>query len=482
MRKFNRHRKNKILEESSEDDDDSGCAIDELYYYSWIPLKTKNITNSSSLNLNKIIKYQLPLQDFSKNFCLNIKNKKEYSEFKEFIVKRKQNYFGQGIPKKIVGEKVYCRQCKSPIESKTLAITAITHFGVYAHWHPNCFVCLIFGEECTEAEGKTWHLNHFCCIKCNQPLAGCQYVMKILKENKKEFPFCLSCCQNISSNNYCATCFVKIPSDYPHIVAKRALIGLPYSLINNQLFCNYSKTINWKQKPPSFSPPPPLPINGPPPLPPSFIKRSSSSENFYETVAPSMPKRKTNFEKIFGTNKSTPNLPFSSFSVNIKKILNNVENSEIKNPRKTFSKQRSKSMDGYQRKKDSRFIKEINENINNEKYSPPSSPSCTLQINNNFLHQLPTSSRTQKNSFIFSSESEITDNEEDKNNLLSSESDVDDDEQFLSANARFLHHYFAIAKSESIRKNNLTIPVNNLSVLTKNRDESKKHVFNCHIS
>lgn len=322
---------------------------------------------------------------------------------------------------------------------------------------------------------------------------------------------------------------------------------MPYLLINNQLFCNYckkrkknylinlnnslpspsstisssfspsptksefseslfknfpknvltAKTINWKQKPPSFSPPPPLPINGPPPLPPSFIKRSSSSENFYETVAPSMPKRKTNFEKIFGTNKSTPSncsfkseysnnneidLPFSSFSVNIKKILNNVENSEIKNPRKTFSKQRSKSMDGYQRKKDSRFIKEINENINNEKYSPPSSPSCTLQINNNFLHQLPTSSRTQKNSFIFSSESEITDNEEDKNNLLSSESDVDDDEQFLSANARFLHHYFAIAKSESIRKNNLTIPLNNLSVLTKNRDESKKHVFNCHIS
>uniref|UniRef100_A0A8C0BET4 LIM zinc-binding domain-containing protein n=1 Tax=Buteo japonicus TaxID=224669 RepID=A0A8C0BET4_9AVES len=66
-------------------------------------------------------------------------------------------------------------------------------------WHPSCFSChfchqplqsilqatsrlagclehglfpppqLIFMEECIEAEGRRWHLDHFCCLECDVP-------------------------------------------------------------------------------------------------------------------------------------------------------------------------------------------------------------------------------------------------------------------------------------------------------------------------
>lgn len=37
---------------------------------------------------------------------------------------------------------------------------------------------LIFMEECIEAEGRRWHLEHFCCLECDAPLRGQRYVMQ----------------------------------------------------------------------------------------------------------------------------------------------------------------------------------------------------------------------------------------------------------------------------------------------------------------
>lgn len=37
---------------------------------------------------------------------------------------------------------------------------------------------LIFMEECIEAEGRRWHLEHFCCLECDEPLRGQRYVMR----------------------------------------------------------------------------------------------------------------------------------------------------------------------------------------------------------------------------------------------------------------------------------------------------------------
>ncbi|KAL7076151.1 hypothetical protein ACQ4LE_004752, partial [Meloidogyne hapla] len=192
-------------------------------------------------------------------------------------------------------------------------------------------------------------------------------------------------------------------------------------------------------------------------------------------------KKEFKFKEIFGTNKSTKsefsnNEIFGSSICSSKNKLNFVESinylsprNSIKSnisdeqylstekikiiPRKTFSKRRSKSVDGGYRNK---------KYLNNQNYCY-----TTSQINNIISKDVPTTSSPQKNSSFCSSESEITDNEGNRNNSMSSESDIDDGE-YLSANTRFLRHYFAITRSESrIKKNNSNkfIAVNNLSVL-----------------
>lgn len=54
---------------------------------------------------------------------------------------------------------------------------------------PRCSACdeIIFADECTEAEGLTWHMSHFCCYECDQQLGGQRYIMR---DNR---PFCLAC-------------------------------------------------------------------------------------------------------------------------------------------------------------------------------------------------------------------------------------------------------------------------------------------------
>ncbi|KAH9388495.1 Prickle-like protein 2 [Tyrophagus putrescentiae] len=74
---------------------------------------------------------------------------------------------------------------------------------------PRCPHCdrLILDEECTEAEGKAWHIGHFCCTECSRSLGGQQYIMASSDVRKMDF-------HNSNSNNrqqqqlpYCLTCF-----------------------------------------------------------------------------------------------------------------------------------------------------------------------------------------------------------------------------------------------------------------------------------
>ncbi|CAG2103324.1 unnamed protein product [Medioppia subpectinata] len=77
---------------------------------------------------------------------------------------------------------------------------------------PRCQSCdhLIFDEECTEAEGKAWHLGHFACNECKRSLGGQQYIMadpskqsdkkalnatnpQIPERKKQQLPYCLTC-------------------------------------------------------------------------------------------------------------------------------------------------------------------------------------------------------------------------------------------------------------------------------------------------
>lgn len=52
----------------------------------------------------------------------------------------------------------------------------------------NLFVFqLIFVKEYTVAEGQAFHVKHFCCYECDDPLGGKQYVPKDGQ------PICLPC-------------------------------------------------------------------------------------------------------------------------------------------------------------------------------------------------------------------------------------------------------------------------------------------------
>ncbi|KAH9392752.1 Prickle-like protein 2 [Tyrophagus putrescentiae] len=59
---------------------------------------------------------------------------------------------------------------------------------------PRCPHCdrLILDEECTEAEGKAWHIGHFCCTECSRSLGGQQYIMAS-SDVQQQLPYCLTC-------------------------------------------------------------------------------------------------------------------------------------------------------------------------------------------------------------------------------------------------------------------------------------------------
>lgn len=58
---------------------------------------------------------------------------------------------------------------------------------------------IIFADECTEAEGRHWHMKHFCCLECETVLGGQRYIMKDGR------PFCCGCFESLYAE-YCETC------------------------------------------------------------------------------------------------------------------------------------------------------------------------------------------------------------------------------------------------------------------------------------
>ncbi|KAK3927045.1 Prickle-like protein 2 [Frankliniella fusca] len=118
-----------------------------------------------------------------------------------------------------------CAECRESILPGEIAVFA-DRAGSDIAWHPTCFVCntcqellvdlvyfynkghvycgrhyaeildiprcsacdeLIFVNEYTVAEGQAFHVKHFCCFECDEPLGGKQYVPK------EGQPVCLPC-------------------------------------------------------------------------------------------------------------------------------------------------------------------------------------------------------------------------------------------------------------------------------------------------
>lgn len=61
------------------------------------------------------------------------------------------------------------------------------------------FLQIIFADECTEAEGRHWHMKHFACFECETMLGGQRYIMK---EGR---PYCCGCFESLYAE-YCEAC------------------------------------------------------------------------------------------------------------------------------------------------------------------------------------------------------------------------------------------------------------------------------------
>lgn len=129
--------------------------------------------------------------------------------------------------RKLYNEGVPCQRCKKPMFAGEVAVKA-ERAGQEAIWHPQCFTCnkcgelladlvyffykgeiycardlanvleiprcagcdeLIFTRPYTAAEGRAFHVQHFCCYHCDAPLGGKKYV----PDDKTGLPICLSC-------------------------------------------------------------------------------------------------------------------------------------------------------------------------------------------------------------------------------------------------------------------------------------------------
>ncbi|KAH1188001.1 prickle planar cell polarity protein 3 isoform X1 [Mauremys mutica] len=232
-------------------DDDSGCASED---YAWVPpgLKPEQVYQFfSCLPEDKVpyvnspgeryrirqLLHQLPPHDSEAQYCSPLEEE-EKKELKLFSQQRKRENLGRGtvrlFPVTITG--AICEQCGKQIRGGDIAVFA-SRAGHGACWHPQCFQCttcqellvdliyfyqegkiycgrhhaerlkprcqacdeIIFADECTEAEGRHWHMRHFCCFECEEALGGQRYVMH------QSRPYCCRCYQALYAE-YCDAC------------------------------------------------------------------------------------------------------------------------------------------------------------------------------------------------------------------------------------------------------------------------------------
>ncbi|XP_007643798.1 prickle planar cell polarity protein 3 isoform X2 [Cricetulus griseus] len=233
-------------------DDDSGCASEE---YAWVPpgLKPEQVYQFfSCLPEDKVpyvnspgekyrikqLLHQLPPHDSEAQYCTALEEE-EKKELRAFSQQRKRENLGRGtvriFPVTITGaicEEVYCGRHHAEC------------------LRPRCQACdeIIFSPECTEAEGRHWHMGHFCCFECEASLGGQRYVMR------QSRPHCCACYEARHAE-YCDGCGEHIGLDQGQMAYEgqhwhasdrcfccsrcgRALLGRPFLPRRGLIFCS----------------------------------------------------------------------------------------------------------------------------------------------------------------------------------------------------------------------------------------------------
>ncbi|XP_043520926.1 protein prickle-like isoform X1 [Frieseomelitta varia] len=310
----------------SQSDDDSGCALEE---YTWVPpglrpdqvhlyfsaLPEDKIPYAGSAGERERVKQllqQLPPHDNEARYCSGL-TEEEKRELRVFAAQRKREALGRGHASQLDRPHgAGCRECSRPIAAGEMAVAA-SRAGPSALWHPACFVCcvcrqllvdliyfwrdgrlycgrhhaetlkprccacdeIILADECTEAEGRAWHMRHFACLECDRQLGGQRYVMR---EGR---PYCLRCF-DASFAEYCDSCGEPIGVDQGQMshegqhwhateacfccaTCRTSLLGRPFLPRRGAIYCSIACS---KGEPPTT----PSDSSAGPPPPPSFLR------------------------------------------------------------------------------------------------------------------------------------------------------------------------------------------------------------------
>uniref|UniRef100_A0A8C6SV90 Prickle homolog 1b n=1 Tax=Neogobius melanostomus TaxID=47308 RepID=A0A8C6SV90_9GOBI len=288
------------FQRSSTSDDDSGCALEE---YSWVPPglrpeqiqmyfsclpeeKVPYVNSPGEKHRIRQLLYQLPPHDNELRYCHSL-TEEEKRELQMFSSQRKREALGRGTPKILPRalQHTRCEHCGEGINGGEMAIFA-SRAGSSPCWHPACFVCatcqellvdliyfyqndkilcgrhhaelvkprcsscdeIIFADECTEAEGRHWHMKHFACFECGTMLGGQRYIMKDGR------PFCCGCFESLYAE-YCEACGENIGVDHAQMTyegvhwhatdqcfccaqCKTSLLGCPFLPKEGHIYCS----------------------------------------------------------------------------------------------------------------------------------------------------------------------------------------------------------------------------------------------------
>ncbi|XP_041984483.1 protein prickle-like [Aricia agestis] len=320
----------------SQSDDDSGCALEE---YTWIPpglrpeqvhlyfsaLPEEKVPYVNSVGERYRLKQllqQLPPQDNEVRYCHSLSDE-ERKELRLFSAQRKREALGRGQARQLHAPQP-CDRCEEMMASGDMCVSA-ARAGPAARWHPACFVCcacqellvdlvyfwregrlycgrhhaeslkprcsacdeIILADECTEAEGRAWHMRHFACAECARVLGGQRYIMRDAR------PYCLPCFDGCFAE-YCDACGEPIGVDQGQMshegqhwhatercfachTCRASLLGRPFLPRKGAIFCSIACSKGEPSTPSDSSGPGPRPPRAPRPRRPPSLESTRAS-------------------------------------------------------------------------------------------------------------------------------------------------------------------------------------------------------------
>ncbi|XP_075216300.1 uncharacterized protein LOC142321790 [Lycorma delicatula] len=362
----------------SQSDDDSGCALEE---YTWVPPglrpdqvhlyfsalpedKVPYVNSVGERHRVRQLLHQLPPHDNEVRYCHSLTDE-ERKELRLFSAQRKREALGRGSVRQLAAP-MPCQGCDETLSTGDMSVFA-SRAGPNACWHPACFICcvckellvdliyfyregkmycgrhhaeilkprcsacdeIILADECTEAEGRAWHMKHFACLECDRQLGGQRYIMRDGR------PYCLHCFDAMFAE-YCDSCGEPIGVDHGQMshegqhwhateqcfccqTCRVSLLGRPFLPRRGAIYCSIACS---KGEPPtpsdSSGPAPrlgarPTPQRHRPPRPPSDAGSStpptSPSHPRRAQPAPSSPTLQHRPQHTSSASSSAPSSP-----------------------------------------------------------------------------------------------------------------------------------------------------------------------------